>query len=198
MLNAPYGRRRKEGQKELPGKRVWDQSVWDQVRTLELPNKTEHSFTRSAYKDFVDTGRGMQSGWQEARRMDTELEYTEKHHYNPVNKLSGLYDSLNHSTRDERHWSLTTTSQFFPLLGYLDLKIHRKDLGRGTAKPTSSPTVVFPPSSSFPDPSAFGWISAGLLPSSDPTASPPLPVPFVSAASPGSGHPELRGTWHSE
>lgn len=34
----------------------------DQVRTLELPNKAERSFIRSAYKDFVDIGRGKQSG----------------------------------------------------------------------------------------------------------------------------------------
>ena len=34
----------------------------DQVRTPELPNKAERSFIRSAYKDFVDTGRGKQSG----------------------------------------------------------------------------------------------------------------------------------------
>lgn len=34
----------------------------DQVRTLELPNKAESSFIRSAYKDFVDIGRGKQSG----------------------------------------------------------------------------------------------------------------------------------------
>jgi hypothetical protein len=45
-------------------------------------------------------------------------------------------------------------------------------------------------------PPAFEGISAVPLPSSDPTASPLHPILFVSAASPGFGHPGWRGTWH--
>lgn len=97
-----------------------------------------------------------------------------------------------------RHTGASPPCVLPSLLGYLDLKIRGQDSGRGNAKPTPLPTAVFPPSSSFPDPSAFEGISADLLPSSDPTASPLRPVPFVSVASPGSGHPGWRGTWRSE